>query len=203
MCKRMIETGLKYYKQLRTKIYTVIISKAFHSVGSKASISPPLRFGNLSRIQLGNRVTIHENCWLQVITNHEDIFESPNIIMADDVSIGMSSTISAAKRITFEEYVFTARNFYVSDHEHEFHDVSCPIAVQGISKIREVRIGARTWIGQNVVVLPGVTIGRHCVIAANSVVRQDVPDYSIAGGAPARVLRTYSEATGNWEKVGV
>jgi len=72
--------------------------------------------------------------------------------------------------------------------------------VQGVSTAPIV-IEDEAWIGANVVVLAGVTIGKHCIIAAGSVVTKDVPPYSVAVGNPARVLKKYNPETKNWEKV--
>jgi len=81
---------------------------------------------------------------------------------------------------------------YISDHRHEFGDPVVPIADQGITGIRPVRIGDGAWLGQNVVICPGVTIGRNAVVGANSVVRHDVPDFAVVAGAPARLIRMIS-----------
>jgi acetyltransferase-like isoleucine patch superfamily enzyme len=89
---------------------------------------------------------------------------------------------------------------YISDHGHEFHDVSKPIACQSIRKVAEVKIGANTWIGKNSVILPGVTIGKHCVIGANAVVSHDIPDYSVAVGVPAKVIQMYNKHKECWER---
>jgi acetyltransferase-like isoleucine patch superfamily enzyme len=64
-----------------------------------------------------------------------------------------------------------------------------------------VSIGRETWLGQNVAVLPGAQIGIHCVIGANSVVNSTIPDFSVAVGTPARVIRRYNQETGAWERV--
>jgi acetyltransferase-like isoleucine patch superfamily enzyme len=127
----------------------------------------------------------------------------PAIIIGDCVSLGMDSTVSATKKIIIKDHVFTARNVYISDHEHEYRDISRPIGEQGIANIAEVKIGAETWIGQNAAILPGVTIGRHCIIGANSVVNCDIPDYSIAVGVPAKVIRFYNPEKRCWEKVKI
>jgi acetyltransferase-like isoleucine patch superfamily enzyme len=71
---------------------------------------------------------------------------------------------------------------------------------QGINGIAPVSIGRNAWLGQNVVVLPGVTIGEHCVIGANSVVNSSIPDFSVAVGAPARVIKRYNKETARWER---
>ena len=61
---------------------------------------------------------------------------------------------------------------------------------QGFSDSKPVRIGDDVWIGMRVTILPGVTVGSHCIIGAGAVVTKDVPDYAIVGGNPARILRT-------------
>jgi acetyltransferase-like isoleucine patch superfamily enzyme len=85
--------------------------------------------------------------------------------------------------------VLLARNVYISDHSHAFADVTRAVLDQGITKVEPVEIGDGAWLGQNVVVGPGVRIGRGAVVGANSVVLEDVPDYAVAVGAPARVVR--------------
>jgi acetyltransferase-like isoleucine patch superfamily enzyme len=202
--KPVMENLLKLIQRIRSKIYTHFIYSLFYSIGNRTSIIPPLRFSNLKYIELGSGVTIHGNCWIQTI---ESSCESkqivPKLILKDNVSIGMGSTISAAAEIIIEEYVFTARNVYISDHNHAFSDVSRPIGLQGIDKIVPVKIGAHSWLGQNSVVLPGVTVGRHCVIGANAVVTKSVPDYSIVAGIPARIIKHYNFNDALWEKVSV
>jgi SAM-dependent methyltransferase len=93
-----------------------------------------------------------------------------------------------------------ARNVYISDHNHAYVDLTRPIVHQGIGKVSPVFIGRNTWLGQNVSVLPGVTIGEHCIIGANSVVRSSIPSYSVAVGAPARVVKQVNRKTGQWER---
>lgn len=200
----MSETRIEYLihllKRIKSKIYTKLLSPSFFDIGCKSSIIPPLRFGNLSQIQLGKGVTIHSNCWIQVVSGEKQP-TSPKIIIHNYTAIGMNATISAVKKIVIKEHVFTGRNVYISDHGHEFQDTTKPIAAQDIGKIAEVRIGAYTWLGQNSVILPGVTIGMHCVIGANSVVSHDIPDYSVAVGAPARVIKAYNNETQCWERI--
>ena len=195
-----VARGLTGYRDARTKLFSLLIAPCFHSRGPKASIAPPLRFANLSLVQLGERVTIHSDCWIHVVAA-EMADGAPKIILRDRVCIGMGATISAVRRIELGENVFTARNVYISDHGHEFRGVDVPIADQGIGGIAEVSIGADTWIGQNAVILPGSRIGCHCVIGANTVVRGHVPDFCVAVGAPARVVRRFNPALNEWERV--
>jgi acetyltransferase-like isoleucine patch superfamily enzyme len=200
----LLPKGIEYlihlFIRIKSKAYTVLLSPCFFAIGKKTMIIPPLRFANLSLIQLGKGITIHSNCWIQAL-NSKDQCHSPKLIIKDYAAIGMNATISAAKSIVIEERVFTARNVYISDHRHEYHDIKQPIGAQEIKEIVEVSIGANTWIGQNAAILPGATIGRHCIIGANSVVNSNIPDYSIAVGAPAKVVKAYNKARSKWEKI--
>ncbi len=196
----LIEYFFHLLQRIRSKIYTLLLRPLFFKVGIKVTISPPFRYFNLSQIQIGSYVTIHSNCWIHVLKG-DDGQTSPKLIIGDCAAIGMDATISAAEEIIIEEHVIIARNVYISDHGHEFHDISIPVACQGIRKKAPVTIGRHSWIGQNVVILPGVTIGRHCVVGANSVVTKDIPDYSVSAGSPAQIIERYNPASGTWEKV--
>ena len=78
-------------------------------------------------------------------------------------------------------------NVYVTDQNHSSADPDLPIGHQLVPEAA-VRIGAESWLGTNVVVTPGVTIGRRVTVGANSVVTTDLPDGCVAAGAPARVI---------------
>jgi acetyltransferase-like isoleucine patch superfamily enzyme len=88
--------------------------------------------------------------------------------------------------------VLVARNVYIADHDHAYADTSQPILYQGVGNVGKVLIGDGAWLGQNVVVTSGVRIGRGAVIGANSVVTADVPDYTLAVGAPARAIKSWA-----------
>lgn len=193
-----IEHTYHLWDRMITKIYTIALSPCFYSIGKKASIKPPFRYANLDQIVLGNNVTINSNCWIQSVRHKSTKKNIPKVIIGDHVSIGMNATISAAKNIIVEEYVFTARNVYISDHKHKYDDISMPISIQSIDNIADVRIGKYTWLGQNSVVMPGVTIGRHCIIGANAVVTKDVPDYSVVVGVPAKIIKQYDQNRKAW-----
>ena len=193
-----IERAVHLWSRLRIRFFTLLLSSQFAEIGRGARISPPFRFYGLNEMSFGENVMINSDCWLQTIPGDECC---PKLIIKAHTGIGMGAHISAAKQILIEEHVLLGRNVHISDHAHAFEDVKIPIIQQGISGIAPVSIGRETWLGQNVVVLPGVTIGRHCVIGANSVVNSSVPDFSIAVGVPARVVKRYNQETGAWERV--
>jgi acetyltransferase-like isoleucine patch superfamily enzyme len=199
--RTLVENFIILLNDIKAWTYTKLLSSSLYAIGKKSMIIPPLRFGNLSEIQLGEFVTIHSNCWIQALRNNDSNRSEPKLIIKDRASIGMNATISAAKSIIIEEDVFTARNVYISDHSHKYDDIDRPIALQSIESIAEVKIGASTWLGQNAIILPGVMIGKHCVVGANSVVNKDIPDFSIVVGVPAKVIKRYDPQTDSWSRV--
>ena len=84
---------------------------------------------------------------------------------------------------------------YITDQNHGYERVDIPISMQTQPE-KMVIIGDGSWIGAGSVILPGSHIGKHVAIGANSVVNGVIPDYSVAVGTPARVVKRYSEGTG-------
>lgn len=112
--------------------------------------------------------------------------------------IGLGSTIIGPVEIGND--VRIAQNVVMSGLNHSYEDISKPISQQGVTT-KLIHIHDETWIGANVFVSAGVTIGKHCVVAGGSVVTKDVPDYSIVVGNPARVIKSYRAETGLWVRV--
>ncbi|HEX3518958.1 MAG TPA: acyltransferase [Solirubrobacteraceae bacterium] len=97
--------------------------------------------------------------------------------------------IAAEQLVEIGENCMLANGCFVSDASHRFDDPDKPITWQGFESKGPTTIGANCWLGANVVVTSGVSIGERCVIGANSVVTKSIEPFSIAAGAPARVLK--------------
>ncbi|MGO9527314.1 MAG: acyltransferase [Verrucomicrobiia bacterium] len=187
--------------RISTRLYTLLLASQFRQFGAGARISPPFRYYGLHQISLGEHAYIARNCWIHVVGDHENE-DCSKIIIQAHAGIGMGSHISATQQVVIGEHALLAPNVFISDHVHAYENVDVPIMRQGITGVAPVSVGRHTWLGQNVVVLPGVTIGQHCIIGANSVVNSSVPDYSVAVGAPARVVKQFNKNSGQWERVG-
>lgn len=120
---------------------------------------------------------------------------NPVVSIGDRCLIGKGSGIVGHFQITIGNDVWTGHHVYITDQNHGYEDVHRPISQQSQPE-EPVVIGDGTWLGFGSVVLPGVTIGKHVVIGANSVVTHDIPDYSVAVGVPARVVKTYKPDIG-------
>lgn len=103
--------------------------------------------------------------------------------------LNMGVMIAAERLVEIGDHCMVANGCFVSDSSHRYDDPARPITWQGFHSKGPTRIGDNCWLGANVVVTSGVRIGERCVIGANSVVTHDVEPFSIAAGAPAKVLR--------------
>jgi acetyltransferase-like isoleucine patch superfamily enzyme len=176
--------------RLRCKVFSLLASGAFAHFGTKTVLMCPIRLNGEERIAIGSHVFIGAGSWLQTLPDAEN--KSVAISVGSGTSIAGACVISAVRSVTLEENVLLARNVYMSDHIHKYTDTHLPVMSQGMDKIQRVLIKRGAWLGQNVVVCPGVTIGIGAVVGANSVVTKDVPDYCVAAGAPARVVKEIS-----------
>ncbi|MBQ4279787.1 MAG: acetyltransferase [Rikenellaceae bacterium] len=129
------------------------------------------------------------------------------IVFGNHVQLNDYVHISALESVRIGDHVLIASHVYISDNSHgryagtshDAHPDTPPI--ERPHTVAPVSIGSNTWIGEGVIVLPGVSIGRGCVIGAHAVVNRDIPDHSIAAGSPASVIKRYNTGTGRWERV--
>lgn len=174
--------------RVRDKVFSLLVRKAFAGFGNHTVIQLPVRLEGASRIAVGSDVFVGSGSWLQVLS---DDSTGVALSLGDGTSIAGSCVLSAARSISVGRGVLFARNVYVSDHSHAFEDTTRPVLAQGVDRIQPVTIEDGAWLGQNVVVCPGVRIGRGAVIGANAVVTDDVADFAVAVGAPARTIRQF------------
>ena len=109
-----------------------------------------------------------------------------DVVIGDHTRIGIHNTIIGP--VTIGNHVNLAQGITVTALNHNFDDTTKRIDEQGIAT-KPVVISDDVWIGANAVILPGVTIGKHVVVAAGAVVTKDVPDNTIVGGVPATIIK--------------
>ncbi len=183
----------RFARRSRAKAFSVLAGGGFAGFGERSVIEPPLRLTGEARIEIGSDVYIGSDSWLQALG---PATEPPAIVIGDGTSIVGHCVLSARTSIRLGRRVLLARNVYIADHQHAFGDTDRAILDQGIERVEPIEIADGAWLGENVVVAPGVRIGRGAVVGANAVVLDDVPDHSVAVGAPARVVRSFDPACG-------
>jgi acetyltransferase-like isoleucine patch superfamily enzyme len=120
------------------------------------------------------------------------------VIIGDRTRIGLGCVLIGP--VTVGNDVMFAQNIVVSGLNHGYQDINTPPSLQPV-ETKPISIGDDVWIGANAVITAGVTIGKHAVVAAGSVVTKNVPDFAIAAGNPARILKQYNPETMQWERV--
>ncbi|KXJ55467.1 MAG: acetyltransferase [Neptuniibacter sp. Phe_28] len=192
-----------FYKRcvnfLNRQIFRLLFARSFQFFGRKVSlVKPDIIFGE-EYISLGDNVKIGSMCWLLAL--HDEREQGRPILKIDrNTTIGRFAHIVSVRSVVIEQNVLIADKVYISDNSHVFESVDIPIINQGVSFKDDTLIRQGAWIGENVSII-GAIIGRNSVVAANSVVLSDVPDYSVVAGAPAKVIKRYDFELKKWMKV--
>jgi NDP-sugar pyrophosphorylase family protein len=171
---------------------------ALGQIGSRVVLSRGFSTNHPDCVFIDNDVFINEHCWMSLLkTNSQrgspDVPLLPVLRVGSNSYIGRFVTFACMDKIIIGADVMIADRVFIGDCHHGFMNRDLPIKEQYLFSPGPVHIGDGSWIGVNAAIMPKVTIGRNCVIGANSVVTSDVPDYHIAVGAPARILRKVDE----------
>jgi acetyltransferase-like isoleucine patch superfamily enzyme len=140
------------------------------------------------RLEVGPQALLEPGVWLTAPGD-------ARIRIGPGTFLNLGVMVAATELVEIGAHCMLANGCFVTDGNHRFDDPVRPVPWQGFTSKGPTRIGDNVWVGANVVVTSGVTIGERCVVGANSVVTVDLPPYSIAAGAPARVLRTIEYET--------
>jgi acetyltransferase-like isoleucine patch superfamily enzyme len=159
---------------------TALYGEEYIHLGEQVIIGP---YGTLSAGVMPGHVPDHD----------------PVLTIGDRTLIGKGSGIVGHSSITIGSDVWTGHHVYVTDANHGYEDVSLPPGLQ-FSAPRPVVIADGAWLGHGTIVLPGASIGKHTVIGGGSVVTGAIPDFCVAVGNPARVIRRYVLGEG-WQRV--
>ena len=179
-CKKFIDWVIMNQVETRPRWFVRLLAPLYQHRGKHAVIhrsarmdTPPYR-----RFSLGNYSVVESFACINKAVG--------DVIIGDYTRIGLHNTIIGPVKIG--SHVNLAQGITVTALNHNFDDTNKRIDEQGIST-NAVTIEDDVWIGANAVILPGVTIGSHCVVAAGAVVTKDVPPHSLVAGVPAKIIR--------------
>lgn len=179
--KRWLDWLIMNQRDARPRWYVRLLAPLYQHRGRGSKIycsvrmdTPPYR-----RFWLGKRSVVESYCCINNAVG--------DVTIGDNTRIGIHSTIIGP--VCIGHHVNLAQGIVVTALNHQFGNTALRVDQQGIST-KPVVIGNDVWIGANSVILPGVTIGSHCVVAAGAVVTKDVPSNTVVGGIPAKVLKT-------------
>lgn len=185
--QRRIESYYSFLHAILTRIYSALMASRFRHWGKKSRIEFPSKLFKPYLVIVGDHVRICSHAWLNAQDNRCD--GRPTLRIGDHTYIGRMVHINAWQDVDIGPDVLIGDRVTILDADHHFDDVSLPIRRQGDSFFGAVRLKTGCWIGSGAVIMPGVTIGRNAVVAANAVVTRDVPERTLVGGVPAKIIR--------------
>ena len=190
ICSRISD----YFYLIKSQYYYKLF---FGAIGKNSKLIMPMRLKNVGNVFIHDDVIINKFAF--IITVQASGAAKPSLVVDSGSIIGHFNHIASVNSVYIGKNVLTADKVYISDHNHQYADISKPVMDQGIYSNGIVSIGDGSWIGENVCIV-SAKIGRNCVVAANSVVTKDIPDYSVAAGIPASVIKKYDPGTNRWVK---
>jgi len=175
-------------------LFILLHGHTFRHFGSGSFITSPFRCDGSASMSIGDSTFFQAGVWLYCCSVNDT---EALLKVGKGCVFGYNNHIASVRSVVIEDYVLTANNVYISDNLHEYEDIHTPVIQQAVKFKKEVNIGAGSWIGENVCII-GASIGQNCVIGANAVVTKDIPDYSVAVGNPAKVIKRYDVSKERW-----
>ena len=178
--KRLVDWLIMNQVQTRPRWYVRMLAPLYQHRGRHSKIHHSVRMDTppYRKFSLGDNSVIESFCCINNAVG--------DIVIGDHTRVGLHNTVIGPVRIG--SHVNLAQGITVTALNHNFADKDRKIDEQGISTV-PVTIGDDIWIGANAVILPGVTIGNHSVVAAGAVVTKDVPPHSLVAGVPAKIIK--------------
>lgn len=160
---------------------------------------PTLQIDGAQYIRLGKDTGIGRNAWLGAFDSYLNQKFTPSIVIGNNVRIGNYVCITAIDRVQIGDGCLFSEYVYISDHGHGYDPtLNLSPKEQNLTSKGPVEIGCNSFLGYRVCILSGVTLGKNCVVGANSVVTKSFPDYTMLAGSPARAIKRFSFEQNKW-----
>ncbi len=192
-----------YHLLVRHDVLSPLAVKRFGKAGKGMLIFTPIQLDRKrDYIRLGDNVVIRKyariNCYPKWNAEKDN---EPIITIGDNCNIGQRLSLLAGGKITIGNHVLMASDILITSENHSINPEDKKHYMDQPLQCADVEIKDGCWIGEKVCIMPGVTIGKKCVIGAGSIVTKSIPDYSIAVGNPARVIKKYDFQAHKWVSV--
>lgn len=198
---------LQWFNQKTNALYSRMVKFQFRAVGHKTFFGKFNQLMGAGHIVVGSHTVIGEGCWLTAWESHGqgEVF-NPEINIGDNVNIGAYCHITSTNKILIGNGVLTGKWVTITDNSHgdiTFDNLNLRPNKRIVTSKGSVVIEDNVWIGDKATILPGCVIGKGAVIGAGAVVTHDIPEFGVAVGNPAKVIKKLNkkyEETSNSNK---
>lgn len=188
------------YKKLQLACYYIfrypLLKMQLGSLGARARLLQTKIEGS-GNIHIGPKVYVNSRGWLACLPLTGDA--NCRLSIGEGTYVGRFCHFYATSKIEIGKKVLIADKVYLSDNLHGYKDINIPVIDQAVEQLSPVIIKDGAWLGENVCVV-GASVGLNSVVGANSVVTRDIPDYCVAAGAPAIIIKRFDLEKKEWRR---
>ena len=185
--------GVLFRRIVFNPFYRIILGR----LGKKSILPLSTKLERPQNIFIGNNVSIGRMSWLAANPLTGD--STCCLKIGDGTYIGNFAHLYCTSGIEIGEKALLADKVYITDNLHSYTDIQTPVISQPIKQLNKVTIGVGSWIGENACII-GASVGKQSVVGSNAVVTKSIPDYCIAVGSPAIIIKRYSFEQQAWLK---
>ena len=193
----MINNLQRIVRKTKQFVFWFFYKNKFQFLSKSVLFNTPFRIDGRDRIFIDDNTSFQSGIWLYCC-GVDNI--NANLSIGKGSVFGYNNHITCVRSVSIGSFVLTANNVYISDNIHAYEDITKPVIQQPVKFKKAVSIGDGAWIGENVSII-GANVGRNSVVGANSVVTVDIPDYSVAVGIPAKIIKRFIPEKNKWVKV--
>jgi len=192
-CLYSYKTSVKL-SEIANRLYTLWIRNSIAKIGKNSIIGRDCTLKGGEYFEIGEQTSIGKHSVITCWDSYGGEKFTPSIKIGNNCSIGEYCHITSTNTIEIGDNVLTGRRVTITDNSHGkpllISEIDIPPLERKIYSKGKVIIKNNVWIGDKVSIMAGVHIGKGAIIAANSVVTKDVPEFSVMAGAPARVIKS-------------
>lgn len=188
----------RYWWMLKTRCFYPFI---FGQIGRRCTVCKPMYIAHPENMYLGNKVRVREYARIETITNYNGQKFTPRLEIGNNVGFEQGLHLICANSVRIGNDVTVSAYVMIMDTSHDYNDLEKSVLEQHLST-SPVKIEDGCFIGYGARIMPGVHMGKHCIVGANAVVlgRDKYEDYSVLAGVPARCIKRYDIEANVWKK---
>ena len=192
--KRVIKMGVSILRYPRFGFRALSTGCSSFFIGKRAQIN------SYRNITVNDNFSVGSDLRITIIDEYHGDCYKPSLVIGKNVNISNRFTALVADEVIIGDDVLIASDVLVTSENHGMDPLSNKSYACQPLNASPVIIGDGCWIGEKATIMPGVKIGKKCIVAANAVVTYSCPDYCIIGGVPARIIKRYDFTNNSWVK---